>query len=316
MSKSAKIAAILVFVAAAFSAYGAFQAKGVIDEQRGKINDLSTQVKQKTRRINSLENQVAELENEVARHQENERNLQVALQQREEQVQSLMEQLAEQKRLAEAAAANQGELAVQVEQLRKAQADLEAKLNEVQQARDRLQYMLEHGGAAPDETFAGYAGALTGEVIGAYPPTYLTIDLDSSASGGATPTLYVQRDGRIVGKIRARKIHYTTLVTEMAEDIDGVRNGDSVRFENLDDGLPFFKDISGTISAVHGMGFFSVDLSRTDGDFHPALKVLRDGVPVADLDVAKVHLVTLVMELDPSSGPVELRKGDTVVVAN
>lgn len=315
MKKSNKLAAVLVLVLAAITLAFAYMAKQEIASQRDRISSAENEITMKSREIMDKSRQISELESEVSRYQENVDNLQRSLQDREARVSELMDELAEQKRLAETASVTGGELATEVEQLRLAQSDLEAKLTEVQEARDRLQYMLEHGGATPSEDWQP-TEVPTGEVIAAYEPSYLTLDFDSSIAGGALPQLYIQREGKIVGKVSTRKVHYTTLVTEVAQAVAAVRGGDTVRIEELTEPLPFFSDIHGTISAVHGMGFFSVDLGATDAQFHPGIKVLRDGVPVGDFNVDKVHLVTLVLEMDASGGVVELRKGDTVVAAN
>ena len=315
MSKSNKIAPWLVLLAALATAFFAYSATGKLKQQSQELSDAESLITKQRAQVSSLNTRLGELEGEVARHQENERNLQVALQQKELTIGDLMDQLAEQKKLAQSAFANEGDLAVEVEQLRRAQGDLEVKLTEVQEARDGLQYMLEHGGVAPDDGWKPVE-VPTGEVVAAYAPSYLTLDFGASASGGATPELYIQRAGKIVGKVSARRIHYTTLVTEVDHLVDEIKGGDAVRIEDNGDALPFFDDIKGTVSAVHGMGFFSVDLGASDVPFTPQIKVLRDGLPVGDFNIDKVHLVTLVLEMDTSAGAVDLRKGDTVTVAN
>ena len=149
-----------------------------------------------------------------------------------------------------------------------------------------------------------------GKLLGTYGSRFMTVGLGSKIGGG-TPTLFVHRRGKVLGKVAVRRIHEATVVIETNDEelLRQIRAGDRVELEGeelLPGGF-----LEGRVSTVSLHGFAGIDIDREPrGILNPVFLIYRGEELVGRLESEKVVSLIVVAELGAATYGMRIARGD------
>ncbi|MCK4262171.1 hypothetical protein KAU86_03000 [bacterium] len=157
-----------------------------------------------------------------------------------------------------------------------------------------------------------------GKLSYVYSP-FLSIELEKGAAGDVKPTILVYRGEKLIKEVKAKQIHYMTMVARVAEatSLKGIKENDQVKL-NLLPGVSHLLEsekLSGKIWAVQSPSFLTVALGKEAGStISPFLSVYRDGRLVKEMKLSRIEPVTIVVEVADKMTIKGIRENDRVEV--
>jgi hypothetical protein len=151
-----------------------------------------------------------------------------------------------------------------------------------------------------------------GKVVAVLGSRLLTLNLRGGIGlDETTPSFFVHRGGRVLGKATVKRIHALTVVVETAdrELLDRLKEGDLVQVEG--DKLPIPELLEGKVVQISRHGFLSIDVNvKSQPVSQPVFLVYRNGKFVGRVRVKKVISLFAITELGTKTSRMRIAQGD------
>ena len=126
-----------------------------------------------------------------------------------------------------------------------------------------------------------------------------------------TPSFFVHRGGRVLGKAAVKRIHALTVVVETADGelLNRLKEGDLVQVEG--DKLPIPELLEGRVVQISRHGFLSIDINvKSQPVSQPVFLVYRGGKFVGRVRAKKVISLFAITELGTKTSRMRIARGD------
>jgi hypothetical protein len=151
-----------------------------------------------------------------------------------------------------------------------------------------------------------------GKVIAVSGDRLLTLNLRGGIGlDEATPSFFVHRGGRVLGKATVKKMHALTVVVETAggELLRRLKQGDIVQVGEGKLLIP--EALEGRVVQISRHGFLSIDVNvKLQPVSQPVFLVYRDGNLVGKVRVQKVISLFVITELGDKTSRMRIARGD------
>jgi hypothetical protein len=169
------------------------------------------------------------------------------------------------------------------------------------------------GTEQPGETSgAGEEFTQHGKVVAVSGSRLLTLNLHGGMGlGEATPSFFVHRGGRVLGKVTVKKMHALTVVVETAdrELLGQLKQGDTVEVGG--DKLLIPESLEGKVVQISRHGFLSIDVNmKSLAGSQPVFLVYRGGNFVGEVRAQKVVSMFMITELGAKTYRMRIAQGD------
>ncbi len=326
MVRLGKSGTVILFLISLGAIISALKVVGSWEEQRGRIEALSSSLEGKEAELTKVTQEKDILEKEVERQK-------VAFREELEQEKKLREEL--QESLGRIVAALKKDLDQEkkekqslegdVKELADAKSNLEKRLEESEQKRLTLESIIKEAPPdvkeqVPEEITAPTLPSkeIGGKVSYVYSP-FLSIELEKEATGEVKPTILVYRGEKLIKEVKTKQVHYITMVARVSDEtsLEGIVENDQVRL-NLLPGVSHLLEsekLSGKIWAVQSPSFLTVALGEeTASTISPTLFIYRANRLVREMKLGRIDPVTIVVEAADKTAIKGIRQNDRVEI--